>query len=260
MSISLKQQNWQHFTLHHLRDWYGIWTRYSPSGNVTNSFTSQRSFESNPQKTEIVQTNHYIYADGTTEKRSWEYNEVSNSRWDGLFHPESESMRGFFFGSGHAAWATTKLELGSYFAVELFFICNELRHSVGVVYDKLGSLLRIANIREDARGFPSQYWSDELNQLPQRNFTGNWQGTSVVMTRDLKISAPIPTELKFPLGSNKTFFLPDGVSVSCPDQVDVGSCFTIAANWRLELETMQQLLIYYDESGSFCTLTLEHTN
>jgi hypothetical protein len=62
---------------------------------------------------------------------------------------------------------STKLKTGSYFAVELFFKYEELRHSVGIVYDEHGSLFRTANIREDAASFPSQYWSTELIQLPR---------------------------------------------------------------------------------------------
>lgn len=257
MSISLKEQNWQHFTLHHLRDWYGIWTRYSPPGDVTNSLKSQRSFQSNPEKTKIVHTNRYIYADGKTEERSWEYNELSNSLPDGLFHPANQLMRGFFLSSGHAAWATAKLETGSYFAVELFFLHNELRHSVIVVYDSQGNMSQIANIREDSTGFPSQYWSTEIHQLSERNVNGHWQGTAVTITPDLKISPPVSTQLNFPLTEHKTFFLPDGVSLSCPDKVSVGTSFTIAANWLLEPSNAQQLLIFYDESGRFSGLTLE---
>ncbi len=255
--MDLKEQNWQNFTLHHLRDWRGIWTRYSPQGEITESFQSLRSFQSNPQQTEIAQTNRYLYADGRIVEQSWEFNQISNSLSDGLFHPQNQSMRGVFFESGHAAWVTTKLKTDSYFAVELFFNYKELRHSVGIVYDEHGNLFRTANIREDAAGFPSQYWSTELNQLPERNLSGNWQGTAVTITPDLKISAPVPTQLHYPESGHKTFFLPDGVSVSCPGKVIVGTAFNMAANWLLVSSEMQQLLVKYDESGAFSALTLE---
>ncbi|MEH2467357.1 DUF3598 family protein [Nostoc sp.] len=257
MSTDLKEQNWQNFTLYHLRNWHGIWTRYSPQGEVTDSFKSQRNFHSNPEKTEISQTNRYIYDDGRTDEQSWEFNELSNNLSDGLFHPQNQSMRGVFFGSGHAAWLTTKLTTGSYFAIELFFIHNQLRHSVGIVYDQYGSLFRTANIREDADGFPSQYWSTQLNQLPERNFHSTYQGSAVTITPDLRISAPVPTQLHFPSQKDKTFFLPDGVSVSCSDKVSVGNSFILAANWLVEPSTVQQLLISYDEGGDFSALTLE---
>lgn len=255
--MNLKDQNWKNFTTNHLRDWHGIWTRYSPEGEVTESFQSLRSFRSNPEETEIVQKNHYAYSDGRRVEKSWEYNQLSNSLSNGVFHPEIESMRGIFFESGHAALVSTKLKTDSYFALELFFKDQELRHSVGIVYDEAGRLFRTANIREDSTGFPSQYWSNETHQLPERDFSGNWQGTAITMTPDLKISQPVATELHWVGEGHKTFFLPDGVSISCPDKISVGTSFTIAANWLVKTSEMQQLLVNYDKSGDFSALTLE---
>lgn len=74
-------------------------------------------------------------------------------------------MRGYFFAEGHATWATVKLKPNSYFGIELFFRYEDLRHSVGIVYDESGNLFHIANIREDCNGFHSKYWSTELNFL-----------------------------------------------------------------------------------------------
>lgn len=255
--MNLKDQNWKNFTTNHLRDWHGIWTRYSPQGEVTESFQSLRSFQSNSKETEIVQKNHYTYSDGRRVEKSWEYNQLSNSLSDGVFHPETESMRGIFFESGHAAWVSTKLKTDSYFAVELFFKYQELRHSVSIVYDESGRLFRTTNIREDATGFLSQYWSNEINQLPEQDLSGNWQGTAVTMTPDLKISEPVVTQLHWGWEGHKTFFLPDGVSVSCPGKVSVGTSFTMVANWLVKTSQMHQLLVNYDKSGNFSALTLE---
>ncbi|MBP5977503.1 DUF3598 family protein [Brasilonema sp. CT11] len=255
--MNLKDQNWKNFTTNHLGDWHGIWTKYSPEREVTESFQSLRSFGSNPEETEIVQKNHYAYSDGRRVEKSWEYNQLSNSLSNGVFIPGIESMRAIFFESGHAAWVTTKLKTDSYFGVELFFKYQELKNSVGIVYDQAGSLFTTANIREDSTGFPSQYWSNEINQLPERDFSANWQGTAVTMTPDLKISQPVATQLHWVREGHKTFFLPDGVSISCPGKVGVGTSFTMAANWLVKASEMQQLLVNYDESGDFSTLTLE---
>ncbi len=64
--MDIKEQNWQNFTANHLGDWHGTWTRYSPHGEVTESFQSLRRFLSNLKQTEIAQTNRYKYADGKT--------------------------------------------------------------------------------------------------------------------------------------------------------------------------------------------------
>jgi hypothetical protein len=255
MFMELKEKNWQNLCAKHIRDWHGIWTRYSSSGAVTESFRSLRSFHSNRQQTEIAHTNRYMYADGTTKEESWEYNLHSNGLSDGLFHPARDYMRGLNFEQGAAAWVTKQLKAGSHFAVELFFLHENLRHSVGIVYDAQGNLSRTANIREDDRGFPSNYWSTEINQLTERNLSSNWQGTELKMTPDLKVSEPVATQLNWGWEGNNTFFLPDGVSISCPDKVSVGICFILAANWLVTPSQLQQLSVKYDESGDFSTLT-----
>ncbi|MGB3641137.1 MAG: DUF3598 family protein [Rivularia sp. (in: cyanobacteria)] len=255
--MDLKEKNWNNLCAKHIRDWQGIWTRYSPQKAVTESFRSLRSFRSNPQQTEIAHTNRYMYADGTTKEESWEYNLHSNGLSDGLFHPARDYMRGLNFEQGAAAWVTTQLKAESYFAVELFFLHENLRHSVGIVYDQKGNLMRTANIREDSTGFPSKYWSTDINQLPERSISGNWQGTSLTMTPDLKVSEPLPTQFHFSWEKHKTFFLPDGVSISCPEKVSLGTPFILVANWLVTNSQLQQISAKYDEFGTFSALTFE---
>ena len=254
--MELKEQNWKNFTANHLRDWHGIWTRYTPEGEVKESFQSLRSFQSHREQTAIHQTNRYIYAEDNFKEESWDYNQQDNSLPDGIYHPQADSMRNICLESGHAAWVAKQLKPDSYFGAELFFRHEELRHSVGIVYDKHGTLFRTANIREDARGFPSKFWSREIEQVSKSNLSGNWQGTSVTMTPDLKISQPVPTQLHWGWEGHNTFFLPDGVAISCPELVSVGNPFTIAANWLITPSKLQQLSVKYDESGAFSALTL----
>ncbi|MBW4495661.1 MAG: DUF3598 family protein [Oscillatoria princeps RMCB-10] len=241
--MDLKEQNWKNFCDNHLRDWHGIWTRYSPQGEVIESFQSLRSFRSNLEQTEITHTNRYTYADGRTEEKTWKLNKPA--------------IRSVFFEQGAAAFASQELKPGSLFAVELFFRHEELRHSVIAAYDGGDSLKRTLTIREDATGFPSEYWSAELNLLPERNLTGNWQGTSVTMTPDLNVSPPVPAQLEWPVEGNQTVFFPDGISLSCPSEVSLGTPFTLAANWLVTPSYLQQLTIRYDDSGAFSMLTFE---
>jgi hypothetical protein len=255
--MDVKVQNWNNFTDQHLHDWHGIWTRYTPTGEVKESFRSLRHFESNAEKTEIYQLNKYIYADDNIQEQSWHYNQSDNSLSDGMFHPQNALMRGYFFPSGHATWVTTQLLSGSYLAMELFFKYQHLRHSVGIVYDDQGNLFRTANIREDSTVYPSSYWSTDLEQLSQRDLQKNWQGTSITITPDLQISEPISTHLTWGWEGHKTFFLPDGVSISCPAKVTVDTPFICAANWLINETEIHQLIANYDESGKFQALTLE---
>ncbi len=254
--MDIKERNWNYFT-NHLRDWHGIWTRYTPQGDVKESFESLRSFKSNPEKTQIAHTNTYIYTNGENKQESWEFNVLSNSLSDGLFHPSRETMRGYFFASGHATWATAKLKPSSYFGIELFFQHQDLRHSVGLVYDDSGNLFHTANIREDSNGLPSKYWSTELNQLLERYFSGDWQGISMTITPELKISEPIPTLFNWHREGHKYYYLPDGVSVNCPSAISIGTPFSLIANWLINNYEMHQLIANYDELGAFSSLTLE---
>ncbi|NEO91802.1 MAG: DUF3598 family protein [Moorea sp. SIO3G5] len=256
--MDLKEQNWKNFTANHLRDWHGIWTRYSPEGEIIESFQSLRSLRSNPEQTEIYQTNRSIYADGRIEEYKWQFNKQDKVLPDGMVHPAFLSMRSFFFEQGAATWSAKQLEPGSVFVpAELFLKHEDIRHSVAIVYDSNGSLMRVVSIREDAGGFPSNYWSKEIHLLPERNLSGNWQGTSVTMTPDLQVSEPIATQLNWPLAGNKMFFFPDGISLSCPEQVNIGNNFTIAANWLVTDSQLQQLSVNYDNYGAFSGLTLE---
>ena len=132
--MELKDKNWKNLTVH-LRDWHGVCTRYLPEGKVKESFQSLRSFQGNPEKTVIHQTNRYTYAEENIEEKRWDYNQLENSLPDGVYHPEMDSMRTICFESGHAAWVSKKLQSDSMFGVELFFRYEELRHSVNIVYD-----------------------------------------------------------------------------------------------------------------------------
>ena len=257
MNTDLKAKNWKNFTDQHLYDWHGIWTRYTPTGEVQESFRSLRHFEGNSENTDIYQLNKYIYTEDNIKEQSWHYNQVENSLSDGMFHPQAESMRGYFFPSGHAAWLITQLQSDTFFGMELFFRYQHLRHSVSMVYDKEGNLFRTANIREDSTGYPSSYWSTELAQVPQRTLQKHWQGTAVTITPDLRISDPVSTQLTWGWEGHKTFFLPDGVSISCPEQVMIGTSFTCAANWLINDTEIHQLIANYDAGGQFQSLTLE---
>jgi len=256
--MDLKEQNWHNFITNHLRDWQGIWTRYSPEGEIIESFQSLRSFRSNPEQTEIYHTNRYTYTDGRIEEENWQSNKRDKVQSDGMVHPAAPSMRSFFFEQGAAVLSAKKLKPGSIFVpAEFFFMHKDIRHSVAIIYQGNGNLMRMTSIREDAVEFPSKYWSKSVNLLPERDLSGNWQGTSITMAPDLKVSQPIPTQLQWPLSGNKTFFFPDGISLSCPTKVNIGNSFTIAANWLVTDSQLQQLSVKYDQEGVYSGLTLE---
>jgi len=255
--MDMQEQHWKKFCTHHLGDWHGTRTRYSPQGEVIESSEGFRMIRANPEQTEITHTNRSIYADGRTEEQSWQFNNQSNNFADGIMHPITSLMRFLVFEQGAAAGVYKKLEAGSSFGIELFFRHHNLRRSLVIIYDKNGSLFRMTSIREDAFTFPNQYWSKEVKLSPERNLSGNWIGNSLTMTPDLKVSPAVPTQLHWPIEENKNFYFPDGLSLSCPNQALVGSNFTIVANWLVTSSYLQQLIVKYNDSGAFSSLTFE---
>lgn len=240
--MDLQIQNWNNFCAKHLNNWQGTWTIYSPQKEVIDSFQCVRSFQSNLEQTEITHINRYIYTNGRQEEKTWQ-----------IYKP---SLKAIFFAQGAGAYNSQQLELGSMFAVELFFRHENIRHSVVAAYHDGSNLTKMLSIREDAVS-PSRFWSSEVNILPERDFQGNWIGTSMTMTPDFVVSLPVPTQLCWTIEGNETFFFPDGISLSCPKQVQVGDTIAIAANWLVNSTYMQQITIKYDESGAFSSLILE---
>ena len=96
-------QNWNAFWDYHLGAWDGQWTRYKPSGELSESFLSNRSFESDPEKKIINQFNQYFYRHGEHEEKRWTYSFKDHCKKDGFMHPASDYMRGLAFRDGSAA-------------------------------------------------------------------------------------------------------------------------------------------------------------
>ena len=248
--MELQKQNWQNFYNNHRGDWQGIWTRYTFEGEIIEVIKSLRSLQGNSENVNIIHhTNRYQYADGRTVEKSWDWqlNKRSNA---------FPKMRSLFFENGAAAWVTTQLEVAAFFQVELFFRHQDLRLSIPVIYND-DSSNRVVTFREDKRGFPSQYWSQELDLLAQRKFGNNWQGNLIAIASDLKVSASVPTKLNWGRDGYKNFFLPDGVSVNCPPRLEIGSSFSITGNWLVTDSYLQQITANYDDSGTFSSVTFE---
>ncbi|NES87087.1 MAG: DUF3598 family protein [Moorea sp. SIO2B7] len=256
--MNFQEQNWQNFCANHLRDWHGIWTRYTPQGEVIESFQSLRSLRVNQDKTVIYQTNRYTYHDGRIEEKNWQSKKESKNANDGLIHPKTSVMRSLYFEQGGGIWVTKQLEPGNNFhGGELFFRYENLRHSIGSVYDENGNLKIIGNVREDSKEFPSQYWSSKVNLLPEKNLSKNWQGTAFTMTSELEILPPTSTKFYLDYKDNKIFFLPDGISFSCPEKVVLGIPFIIIANWLVNPSHLQQMVVSYNEKGRFSQVQLK---
>ncbi|BAZ10164.1 hypothetical protein NIES4071_19780 [Calothrix sp. NIES-4071] len=252
----LQEKNWDNFFANHLQDWQGVCTKYSPQGEMFEYFESLRSFRGNQEKTQVIQNNEYKYPDGRIVEKTWQINKQQDNLADGLCHVAIPAMRTLFFEQGAAVWFKKELEVGVNFAVELLLKVENGRNSVTTHYDGEGNLIRATCIREDINGSQIQHWTDEMNLLPKRDFSGNWQGTSITMLPDLQVSDSVKRQLHFPIEGNKNFFFPSGISVSCPSRIALGTKFTIVANLVTALH-LQQLAVNYDDNGAFTDVKLE---
>ena len=143
---------------------------------------------------------------------------------------------------------------------ELYFLHNNLRLSISVVYDQ-GNLSCMSFIREDCCGFPSQYWSEDVEMASERSFTGNWEGTSTTMYPDMTIAEPVATKHQWRCWEeHQVYYMPDGVTVSCPLKSPEGSEIVFVVNWLKSDKEMDQMSVLYNENGDFVSQTLDILN
>ncbi len=257
--MNLQEQHWDKlfgYLTNEANPWYGIWTVYSPEGEVIKSSQGIRILQANADKTVITHINQFPSPDGTTLEKQWQIDKGTCNQTDGLLHPADESKRALSVaGDGATAWVPKTLERGHPFSVELFLKHKNWNHSIGSIYDSSGCLEKILHLREHFGGFPN---------IPERStiddLSGTWSGKKQSITSDLKVS-PLeeiqelvldPTE-----GKNKTFFLKDAVVLNIPTELKAGEAFEIVAGRLVSDNEYHRLTAQYDDSSAFSLLTSE---
>ena len=248
-------RNWQAFWTHHLGDWRGRWTRYIPTGEIRETFTSSRSFSANAAQTEVVQVNHYRYADGRSIRKEWNYNITEHSLADGFAHPASQSMRGFALDNGSAALLIPTLQANAFAPFELFLKRGEIRHSVGVLYGKDGELIRTASIREQRGNEPEKGWSDSVIQVEPWHLPGRWTGEQRQIHPDLSRSSLQRADWQWTENDQSNHFFPDGIILRCPERLVPGQLFSIRVIWLVAEGELQIITASYDSMAQLTVLT-----
>ena len=248
-------RNWQAFWRHHLGHWRGRWTRYTPSGEVKETFASSRLFTADATQTEVVQTNHYRYADGRSIRKEWKYNIEEHNQADGFAHPASESMRGFALDNGSAAWLIPTLQANQFAPFELFLKRGEIRHSVGVLYGKDGELMRTASIREERGSQQGKSWSDTVIQVEPWNPVGRWKGEKRQIHPDLSRVVQQHSVWQWGDKNHSNHFFPDGIILSCPERLVPGRSFSIRVIWLLDEDELQTITANYDSKAQLIAVT-----
>lgn len=249
------ERHWHAFWRHHHGEWTGRWTRYSPSGDVKETFTSSRHFTTNPSKTDIIQVNQYRYADGQTIQKEWKYNIKDHSQPDGFAHPASDSMRGLSLNNGSACWLIPTLQINQLIPFELFLVDGDIRHSVGVLYGRHGELLHTASIREH-RGHQSAIgWTDRVIHVEPWNPTGRWQGEEHQIHPDLSLVPLQQSVWQWTDMRQFGHFFPDGIILRCPECIITGQAFSIQVVWLLRDRNLQTLTVDYNDNAQLISLT-----
>lgn len=240
--MDIQQELWDNFCRYHaIGDWHGTWTRYSPDREVIESFQAIRSFRVSEDRSEINHQNHYTYADGKTEVKT--------------FGPYKKPLTALFLDNSFSS-GSKKVESGSKFGFETGFSYEDRRATAVVIYDENGTVERITTIPEQLASLADAFDCP----CPSEDERGNWQGTLKTITSDLQVSPAVVTAWK-PLDLGKdndylTLHFPDGISVSVPRNIENGKEFSLAVNWQVNPALMQRGIRHFGTSG-FSKFTLE---
>jgi Domain of unknown function (DUF3598) len=240
-TMTEKLQNWNNFCQYHANnDWYGTWNTYSPDGQLVEYLQCIRSFHLSEDDSEIYHQNHYTYADGKKETKTFGPYKKPNSK--SLFLDNSFS------------WGSTNIETGSNFGFETGFRYEDRRISVVVVYDGTGKMEKIVAISEHLASY-----SEESKLRSAKDISENWQGTGKTMTPDWVVSPPVTAswnQLENLVEDYLTLHFIDGISICCPRKIEAEKEFCLAADWLVNPNLLQRGIRQFDTSG-FTGLTLE---
>ena len=202
--LERRKRLWENFKAHHLKSFYGIWTRFDPyTGEAFDSHKSQRQFwKEDEAGTRVVQKNTHFYEGKDPQVRGpWNFTFDETVLCDGFFHPMSNAVRGYFLQNGDAGWISTTALNGQAFMNELFFCqVGHVRASVACAYVEGAKLTRVALIREDTQGWPCSLdpnAAEPLTKVPDDWPSAGLQlvGREVIQTGIIIIVLVGPTSL-----------------------------------------------------------------
>lgn len=239
MDAQLK--NWQNFLTYHVNcDWYGIWTRYTADGQITESFEGVRSFHANEDSSEVKHQNYLKYTDGHSETKT--------------FGPYKQpQIRALFLDNSFSA-GSPNIEPGKMFGFETGFRYENRRVEAITIYNESGKLEKFTFIEEKLVTYPKP-----LPHLPPQQISGKWQGKTKTMTPNWEISTP-QTTLWQPIEKlaqdDKILHFPNNVVISCPLQISPGQEFMYVVDWLARPSLLLRGIRKYNAVG-FTNFTLE---
>ena len=224
--------NWERFCRYHVGDWHGIWTRYSCAGVALASFRCIRSFHVNPDASVLTHQNHYAYADGRRETKTF-----------GPYTPST--TRALFIDQGFS-WGSLSADVETPFFFETGFRWADRRMSCVVQYNVSDLWQPFLVIMEHLGCF-----ADGLPSTPVPAWTHGADGTRQTMTPDMHVSAPatMPWKRLDDLDEHYlTCRLPEGVAISVPRRLEPGTPLCGIVEWAVD-GMVQRGIRVYDSTG-----------
>ena len=224
--------NWERFCRYHVGDWHGIWTRYSCAGVALASFRCIRSFHVNTDASVLTHQNHYSYADGRRETKTF-----------GPYTPST--TRALFIDQGFS-WGSPSADVEAPFFFETGFRWADRRMSCVVQYNVSDLWQPFLVIMEHLGCF-----ADGLPSTPVPAWTHGADGTRQTMTPDMHVSAPatMPWKRLDDLDEHYlTCRLPEGVAISVPRRREPGTPFCGIVEWAVD-GMVQRGIRVYDSTG-----------
>jgi hypothetical protein len=255
--------------LENLGIWYGSFDRYSPLGEPGEVKPTIVSLIGQEQNTKVHQTVEYL--NNPSKNVTLDYTSLNRSI--------------LFFEDGAFSQGVTQYAPYSQFGGEFGFCCGDRRLRMVVMYDINSAIDYLVLIREALQNATSP----ERPTLTVDQLVGTWIGEAVSLSIDylkpetvrthLTIEAT-PTGIRQSLiygdrtisseaildGSRLLFdggvqqfqllMLPDGASVNCPRQIQLGSPFVIEVGWLIAPDRRQRLMRTYDAKGGWTGATL----
>lgn len=264
--------HWDNFMYkNEAKHWHSLWCRWHPTGEIREKFHAERIFVPHEEASGATQRNVYHYEDGRgTVKEGvkcgpWEITEAQSGP-NGVTHPAAEALTTIFLPGGPCAWCPKKIN-PKLFGTEMFLHHgDDLRMSVGIIYNPDGTPKQLSLIREDARGpFPSLGWSssiDAKNKTPEEfvkilekasaPIASSGVGVSICSgLEQTSLSVPWEETRAAKADSDDVIFICGGcTAIVCPKMREDGKSLTCAALWWLE-GVLYTIETTWDEHGDF---------
>jgi hypothetical protein len=231
--MELQYANWQRFCRYHVGDWYGLWTPYTLDGVALAPWHCIRSFQRTADGRAITHQNHYRYADGRQETKT--FGPYTPATMPAVFVEASFSL-----GAPAVVGATP-------FAFETGFRAAERRVSLVARSDAHAVWQPLVVITEQLGRFAERPPAVEIPTHPQ-----GWRGLRRTITPDLRVSAayPIAWRRLEEVGEDRLMVrVPGGLAVSLPRRLAPGQPWVGIVEWAVEATTVYRGIRTYEATG-----------